>query len=143
MIDLALIGASGHGLWHRRTIHRLPGVRLAAVCDVRPPAPADGAPLDGVAVYADHAAMLAGGRRAVVVVCTPPHSHLSLALDAGRAGADLLLERRPGAHVAAHAALADALATPGRVCQVNFQALGAAAFDRFSGAVSTGAVGTV
>ena len=34
---VALIGASGHGLWHRRLIERTPGLSLCAVSDVRPP----------------------------------------------------------------------------------------------------------
>ncbi|GAA2336811.1 Gfo/Idh/MocA family oxidoreductase [Dactylosporangium salmoneum] len=109
---VALIGAAGHGAWHLRAIEGLgPRVRLVATCDVQPG-------FD----YADHRAMLRERRPDVVVVCTPPHTHLPIALDVLEAGADLLLEKPPVLSLADHRTLAAAAA--GRAVQVGFQALG-------------------
>lgn len=140
---VALIGASGHGVWHRRTIHELPGARLAAVCDLRPPVPEDGAPLDGVEFYADHRELLARVRPAAVVVCTPPHTHLPIALDVVAGGSDVLLEKPPVTSLAEHDTLVAEVAARGRLCQVNFQALGSAALDRLVAALSDGELGAV
>ena len=124
---VALIGASGHGLWHRRLIERTPGLTLCAVSDVRPPEPGPDVPLDGVAVFTDHAEMLAATAPAAVVICTPPHTHLRIARDVLRAGYDVLLEKPPVASLAEHALLADEAEQAKRPVQVNFQALGSAA----------------
>lgn len=120
---VALIGAAGHGEWHRRAIAALGDrVRLAATCDVRPG-------FD----YTDHRAMLREHRPEVVVVCTPPHTHLPIALDALAAGADLLLEKPPVLSLAEHERLA--AAARGRAVQVGFQALGSPTMARLPGLV--------
>jgi predicted dehydrogenase len=131
---VALIGANGHGAWHRRRIQSLSDrVRLVGLADVRPltpPAP------DGVPVFPDHRSLLAAVRPDVVVICTPPHTHLPIALDAIAAGCDLLLEKPPVASLAAHRTLLAALASAGAACQVGFQALGSQAWVRFRSALA-------
>jgi hypothetical protein len=59
----------------------MPGVRLVAVSDVVEPKPLDDAPLDGVEVFSRHEELLAGVAADAVVICTPPHTHLPIALD--------------------------------------------------------------
>ncbi|GAA3451937.1 Gfo/Idh/MocA family protein [Dactylosporangium matsuzakiense] len=109
---VALIGAAGHGAWHLRALDALGDrVRLVATCDVQPGYD-----------YTDHRTMLAERRPEVVIVCTPPHTHLPIALDVLDAGCDLLLEKPPVLNLADHRTLAGA--ARGRVLQVNFQALG-------------------
>lgn len=125
---VALIGANGHGRWHRRRIAGMSGVRLVALADVRP---VDPDPPFDCPVFTDHTALLAETRPDVVVICTPPHTHLPIALDAIAAGCDLLLEKPPVASLAAHRTLTAALAAAGRACQVGFQALGSVAWARF------------
>jgi predicted dehydrogenase len=130
---VALIGANGHGAWHRRQILSLPDrVRLAGLADVRPLSPP--AP-EGVPVFTDHRALLEAVRPDVVVICTPPHTHLPIALDAIAAGCDILLEKPPVASLAAHRTLLAALASAGVACQVGFQALGSQAWSRFRSAL--------
>jgi predicted dehydrogenase len=142
---VALVGASGHGLWHRRVIaglHDTGRLELVGLVDVRPVEPAPDAPVpDEVGVFADHREMLRAARPDVVVICTPPHTHLPIALDAVAAGADLLLEKPPVLSLAEHRELADALAATGRVCQVGFQALGSAALDELLAAIADGRLG--
>ncbi|PGH46439.1 Predicted dehydrogenase [Micromonospora sediminicola] len=134
---VALVGANGHGRWHRRTIAELEAagrLRLVALVDVRPPEVEPDAPVPPrAAVLTDHRAMLATTRPDVVVVCTPPHTHLPIALDALDAGADLLLEKPPVLDLAEHRTLLAASA--GRAVQVNFQALGSAALTELTGAL--------
>ncbi|MFY1634531.1 Gfo/Idh/MocA family protein [Solwaraspora sp. WMMB335] len=144
---VALIGASGHGLWHRRQLaplHQAGVLRLVGLADVRPVEPAPEAPVpDGAAVFTDHRQMLAQVRPEVVIICTPPYTHLPIALDALTAGADLLLEKPPVLSLDEHRRLAAALAGHGRVCQVGFQALGSAALAELTAAATDGRLGTV
>ncbi|WP_326549727.1 Gfo/Idh/MocA family protein [Micromonospora sp. NBC_01813] len=144
---VALIGANGHGLWHRRQIaplHDSGALRLVGLVDVRPVGPAPDAPIPaGVEVLTDHRRLLARTRPDVVVICTPPYTHLPIALDALAAGADLLLEKPPVLSLDEHRRLAAALARHGRVCQVGFQALGSAALAELTAAATDGRLGTV
>ncbi|GAA0529828.1 Gfo/Idh/MocA family oxidoreductase [Paractinoplanes ferrugineus] len=137
MTDVALIGANGHGRWHRRHIGELAAagrVRLGALSDIRPLEPDPPVPA-GVRTFTDHRDLLAETAPDVVVICTPPHTHLPIALDAIAAGCDLLLEKPPVASVAAHRTLTAALSSAGRSCQVGFQALGSVAWQRFRDAL--------
>ncbi|MFY1674821.1 Gfo/Idh/MocA family protein [Plantactinospora sp. WMMB334] len=144
---VALVGASGHGLWHRRTIaplHDAGRLELVALVDVRPVEAAPDAPVPpGAGIFTDHREMLGAVRPDVVVICTPPHTHLPIALDALAAGADLLLEKPPVLSLADHRTLATALAGAGRVAQIGFQALGSAALRELVSAVADGRLGRI
>ena len=134
---VGLIGANGHGRWHRRRIAALAGsgrIRLVGLADVRPLEPDPPVP-QGVPVFTDHRDLLAQAGPDVVVICTPPHTHLPIALDAIAAGADLLLEKPPVASLAAQHTLTASLAAAGRTCQVGFQALGSQAWAGFRDAL--------
>ena len=141
---VALIGANGHGLSHRRHIAELASagvVRLVALADVNPiePGPAE----DGVAVFTDHRDLLAATTPDAVVICTPPHTHLPIALDALAAGADVLLEKPPVPTLADHHALLAAVQAGGRACQVGFQSLGSTASALLTEAIGKQTMGTV
>jgi predicted dehydrogenase len=125
MTAVALIGAAGHGAWHRKAIAALGDrVRLVATCDVQPG-------FD----YTDHRRLLREHRPDVVVIVTPPHTHLPIALDALAAGADLLLEKPPVLCLADHRRLEEAAA--GRAVQVGFQALGSPTLAALPAVVGT------
>jgi predicted dehydrogenase len=144
-VTVALIGANGHGRSHRRRIaelERTGSVRLVALADVQvidpdPPVP------PGAAVFTDHRELLAAATPDVVVICTPPHTHLPIALDALAAGCDVLLEKPPVPTVEAHATLQAAVRSSGRSCQVGFQALGSLAAQTLFDAVSAGRLGPI
>jgi predicted dehydrogenase len=139
---VALVGANGHGRTHRRRIAELEAggvLRLVALADVQP---IDEVP-PGVPVFSDHRELLAATRPDIVVICTPPHTHLAIALDALDAGCDLLLEKPPVPTRAAHAILEAAAAEAGRSCQVGFQALGSLAARHLFDAVGAGVLGPV
>lgn len=144
---VALVGASGHGLWHRRQIaplHEAGRVRLAGLVDVRPIESEPDAPVpDGTELFTDHREMLRAVRPDVVVICTPPQTHLPIASDALRAGADVLLEKPPVLSLDEHRALSEVVDETGRALQVGFQALGSAALAELMAAVADGRLGVV
>lgn len=137
MTRVALVGANGYGLSHRRNLATLDEAELVALCDTasveNPEAP----------VYTDHREMLRDAKPEVVIVATPPFTHLPIALDAVEAGCDVYLEKPPVLSLAEHATLSAALQAAGRVCQVGFQALGSHAFARLRQALDDGAIGDV
>ncbi|HCT79783.1 MAG TPA: gfo/Idh/MocA family oxidoreductase [Micromonosporaceae bacterium] len=116
---VALIGANGHGLHHRRQLASLRDAQLVALCDT---APVIDPPAD-VPVFHDPAQMLSAGKPDVVIVSTPPPTHLPLAVAALRAGADVFLEKPPVLNLAEHDALTETIDETGRAVQVGFQAL--------------------
>lgn len=140
---VALIGANGHGKAHRRRIAELEqagSVLLVALADVQPIEPDPPVPR-GAAVFTDHRELLAAARPDVVVICTPPHTHLPIALDALAAGCDVLLEKPPVPNLDAHAILQAAVLSSGLACQVGFQALGSLAAQTLFDAVRAGRLG--
>ncbi len=145
MTRVALIGANGHGRWHRRRLAPRQESGALEFVGIAEPNPVDPDPPvpPGTPVFADHRELLAATRPDVVVICTPPHTHLPIALDALAAGCDLLLEKPPVLSLADHARLAAALADAGRSCQVGFQALGSAALAALLAAIAGGGLGTV
>jgi predicted dehydrogenase len=139
---VALVGANGHGRWHRRHIAALQEagtVELVALVDLHPIEPGP----DAAPHFTDHREMLSEVAPDAVVICTPPHTHRPIATDALRAGADVLLEKPPVLSLDEHRALSEVLQETGRACQVGFQALGSAALDELRRSVARGAVGAV
>lgn len=118
---VALIGANGHGWHHRRQVAAMgASVELVGLCDVLPVTEVP----DGVQVFTDAAEMVKATDPDVVIVCTPPRTHLPFALSALESGADVLLEKPPVLDLAEHDTLAEAIERTGRVVQVGFQGLG-------------------
>ena len=90
----ALIGAGQIARQHLTCLGQLPGVELAAVCDLSPAVAECAAERYGVrSWFTDYAAMLREVRPDVVHVTTPPTSHYRLALDALQQGAHVLVEK--------------------------------------------------
>jgi predicted dehydrogenase len=90
----ALIGAGQIARQHLGCLKTLPGVELAAICDLSSATAEAAAERYGIrASFTDHRAMLAEVRPDVVHVTTPPTSHVALALDALDAGAHVIVEK--------------------------------------------------
>ena len=90
----ALIGAGQIAKQHLSCLKTLPGVELAAVCDLSPAAAEAAAERYGVrSWFTDHRAMLEKARPDVVHVATPPTSHFGPAMDALDAGAHVIVEK--------------------------------------------------
>lgn len=144
-VRVALIGANGHGRWHRRSIAELQAAGALRLVAVAEPAPLDPDPplLPDTAVFTDHRELLARVRPDVVVIASPPHTHLPITLDALAAGSDVLLEKPPVRTLDEHIELTDAVGRTGRICQVGFQALGSAASAKLFRAIADRKLGTV
>lgn len=143
---VALIGGLGHGLKHRVAIHRLQiagRARLVAVANRRPLTDTPDAPLDQVETYRDYRRMLAGTNADIVIVSTPPQTHLAIASHVVRAGVDLLVEKPPVLGADQLAELTGLVNSAGVRCQVNFQSLASPALAVLADTVRRGTLGTV
>lgn len=90
----ALIGAGQIAKQHLGCLKTLPGVELAAVCDLSPATAEAAAERYGIqSWFTDHRAMLEKARPDVVHVTTQPTSHFRLAMDALDAGAHVIVEK--------------------------------------------------
>jgi predicted dehydrogenase len=90
----AVIGTGRIAAQHLACLRSLPGVEIAALCDVSPAAAEATAERFGVARwFTDHRALLAETRPDVVHVTTPPASHFAIARDALEAGHHVLVEK--------------------------------------------------
>jgi predicted dehydrogenase len=93
-VKAALIGAGQIARQHLACLKTLPGVELAAICDLSPATAEAAAERFGIqAWFTDHRAMLEKGRPDVVHITTPPTSHFALALDSLDAGAHVIVEK--------------------------------------------------
>jgi len=93
-VKAALIGAGQIARQHLACLGTLPGVEIAAVCDLSPGLAEATAERSGAtAWFTDHRAMLEKARPDVVHVTTPPTSHFRLAMDALEAGAHVIVEK--------------------------------------------------
>jgi predicted dehydrogenase len=93
-VKVALIGAGQIARQHLSCLKGLPGVKLAAICDLSPATAEAAAERYGVrAWFTDHRAMLEKVQPDVVHVTTPPTSHFGLAMDSLNAGAHVIVEK--------------------------------------------------
>ncbi len=90
----ALIGAGAIAKQHLSCLKTLPGVELAAICDLSPAAAEAAAERYGVrSWFTDHREMLEKARPDVVHVATPPTAHFRPAMDSLDAGAHVIVEK--------------------------------------------------
>ncbi len=90
----ALIGAGQIARQHLSCLQGLPGVEVAAVCDLSPSVAECAAERYRIpSWYTDHRAMLREVRPDVIHVTTPPTSHFRLAMDSLEAGAHVIVEK--------------------------------------------------
>ncbi|HLF77681.1 MAG TPA: Gfo/Idh/MocA family oxidoreductase [Dehalococcoidia bacterium] len=92
--DLAIgVVGLGHGANHARILSQLPGVRLAAVCDLDESRLASAAKGRSLRTYTHYEAMLAEEALDAVVVAVPARLHEAVAIAAIEAGCALLVEK--------------------------------------------------
>ncbi|WP_165945610.1 Gfo/Idh/MocA family oxidoreductase [Micromonospora sp. KC606] len=143
---VVLVGAHGYGRGHLDRLARLHAAGRLRLVGVADPQPLDAAQraLCGAAVHhRDAAALIATVAPDLVVIATPVHTHVDLALLALRAGAHVLLEKPPAPTLDGFAQLLAAQRDTGRVCQVGFQAFGSAAFGELARQIRAGVLGQV
>ncbi len=90
----AIIGLGQIARQHLTCLRSLPGVEIAAVCDLSPALSEATAERFGASAwFTDHHVMLDTVRPDVVHVTTPPPSHFRLSMDALDAGANVIVEK--------------------------------------------------
>lgn len=125
-LRVAVIGLGGKGGGHVRNLLALPGVRLAALCDVDPARLA--AQVAAAQAAGQTPAALADPRRVLeradvdaVVIATPNHWHAPLAVWACRAGKDVYVEKPVSHSLWEGAQLAAVARATGRIVQAGTQ----------------------
>jgi predicted dehydrogenase len=93
-VKAAIIGAGQIARQHINCLKIVPGVELAAICDLSPATAEATAERNGIHDwFTDHRVMLEKVRPEVVHVTTPPTSHFALAKDSLDAGAHVIVEK--------------------------------------------------
>ncbi|MFC8734289.1 Gfo/Idh/MocA family protein [Luteimicrobium sp. NPDC057192] len=142
--SVALVGFRGYGASYLPRLAELEATgtaRLSAVVGPGAPENADPDAVRAVPWFASLDDLLAREVPDVVVVCTPIPTHLPLAVEALRAGADVLVEKPTAASLAEHAELVAVARETGRLCQVGFQTFGSSALAAAREAVADGEIG--
>jgi len=141
-----LVGAHGYGRGYLDRIARLHAagrLRLTGVADPRPLDAEQRALAGDAAVGPDAAGLIAATGPDLVVLATPVHTHVDLAVAALRAGAHVLLEKPPAPTLGGLDRLLTAQRDSGRACQVGFQAFGSGAVTELARQIRDGGLGTL
>src|SRR5262245_22472603 len=152
------VGAIGTGRISRG--HDLPGIwkfdtaRIMAVCDLDRRRMEDakvlvndtyakktGKAYDGVTGYIDYKELLANKDVDAVVISTPDHWHVRIAIDAVEAGKDVYLQKPASLTIAEGRMLSDAVHRSGRIFQIGSQQRSAAQFRYAAELVRNGRIG--
>ncbi len=121
-IRVALIGCGNRGTYLMTEFQRFPDVEIVAVCDVFGEKANNASQLaGGVPRFGDHRKVVERGDLDAVVIATPDHWHVPIAIDAMNAAKDVYVEkpltfRREEGPAIIHAAEANR-----RICQVGMQ----------------------
>lgn len=97
-IKLGIIGYGGMGKWHAANAPRA-GVRIAAVCDIRPDR-VEEARTQGFTVYGGAGELLRDGNVNTVILTVPNHLDCEMALLAAKAGKHVITEKPAALSVA-------------------------------------------
>ncbi|WP_168801377.1 Gfo/Idh/MocA family protein [Glycomyces buryatensis] len=143
---IALVGANGYGLHHRHNLEpkrREGKVEFVGMCDTADIIENADIPIGDVPVFDDVQRMLDATDPHIVIIATPPPTHLPIATLAMRHGADVYLEKPPVANLDEYAQLYAIMVETGQNVQVGFQALGSHAFGALRDAVEAGQLGEI
>lgn len=125
-VRVAVVGLNGRGREHLRQLRALPGVRIAAICDVDTAVlarTADALAKDGLAPekFTDVRRMLASPDVDAITIATPNHWHSLMGIWACQAGKDVFVEKPVSHNVWEGRQLAAAAAKYGRIVQAGMQ----------------------
>jgi predicted dehydrogenase len=144
-VRIAVVGVGNVGSVHARELllEKVPGARLAAVCDLDPEALAR---FPGVPGFSDSAALLASGLADAVLIATPHYSHTPFAVAALGKGLHVLTEKPLAVHKAdalKMIAAYDARPNPGQVFAEMFSLRIDPRFVKLRELLRTGELGAV
>jgi predicted dehydrogenase len=142
-IRIATIGFGGMGMGDTNYAKSIPGVELAAVCDIYDGRLERARELHGPGILTtrDYREILARRDIDSVIVATPDHWHAPLSIAAMEAGKDVYCEKPMVQSVADGAAVVAAQERTGRIFQVGSQYVTSAVYQKAHDLVQAGAIG--
>ena len=142
-IQIALIGAGGQGQSDTRAALERPGVELVAAADVY-----DGRLIhvkerfgEDVFTTRDYREVLARSDVDAIIIGTPDHWHMQIAIDAMSAGKDVYVEKPMVQHVEQGTRLVEAQRTAGQILQVGSQRVSSVIYEKARQLFKSGAIG--
>jgi predicted dehydrogenase len=142
-VGLATIGIGGQGTGDTEAALKVPGVELVAVADVY-----DGRLTrarenfcDTLVTTRDYRELLARKDIDAVIVATPDHWHMRVAIDALEAGKDVYVEKPMVHSIEEGQKLIDAQKRTGRICQVGSQRVSSIVYKKAQELIAAGAIG--
>lgn len=144
-ISVGFIGVGSRGLELVRYMSRIPGVRIAALCDIYEPRFAPALALAGAKtpIHRDYRKLLEQSALDAVVVATPPHLHAEQFTAALESGRHLYGEKSMAKTVDECNRIVKAVERSGKQCQVGHQFRYATWFHDVIRRVREGEIGTV
>ncbi len=144
-IRIATIGFGGMGMGDTRFAVNVPGVELAAVCDVYDGRMNRAREVYGNQVFTtrDYREVLARGDIDAVVVATPDHWHARICIDALNAGKHVYCEKPMVKSIAEGGAVIDAQARSRKVFQVGSQYVSSLVYQKARDLIKAGALGEI
>ncbi|MFA6241502.1 MAG: Gfo/Idh/MocA family oxidoreductase, partial [Candidatus Hydrogenedentales bacterium] len=144
-IRLGHIGVGGQGGMHVGLLSQMPDVKIVAVCDVDESHANHAAETSGQSPdkYSDFRKVLERKDIDAVIVATPDHWHVPVALLACEAGKDLYVEKPVCHNIREGRLLADAAKKYGRVVQVGMQQRSGTHWQSAIERIHAGELGTI
>jgi predicted dehydrogenase len=145
LVRVAIVGTGGMGACHAQEFSRIPGVRVAAVCDVDAGRAREFAAshAPGAAVFTDAAQLLRDAAIDAVSIVTPDHLHAPLSLLALAAGRHVLCEKPLATNYADAKRMVAAAKKAGVINMVNFSYRNASALQKAAQLVRAGRLGEI
>jgi predicted dehydrogenase len=142
-IRIATIGFGGMGMGDTKYAVSVPGVELAAVCDIYDGRLTRAREVHGDRVFTtrDYREVLARKDIDAVIVATPDHWHATLSIAAMEAGKDVYCEKPMVQSVGDGKAVIAAQQRTGRIFQVGSQYVTSAVYQKARDLVQAGAIG--
>ncbi len=139
-VRVGLCGLGEIGQFHLQSVLDSEDAELAAVCELDREL-AGNSVGDGVAIYTEITAMLAGEELDVVDICLPHHLHQPIAIESLEAGCDVILEKPMAADLEGCDAIADAARASGRRVGLSYNQVFFAPHRRLADLLAEGLLG--
>jgi predicted dehydrogenase len=145
VINIGLIGTGGRCRHLMQALARIPGARMAALCDVYEPHLEQARQLaaPGAFVTRDYRELLARNDIQAVLIASPDHWHVPMTVDAMAAGKDVYVEKPLTHDLAEGRTILDAAARHRRIVQVGTQQRSMTHIRRAYELVREGRLGTI
>jgi predicted dehydrogenase len=142
-IRIATIGFGGMGMGDTATSLKIPGVELAAVCDIYDGRRTRAREVHGDQIFTtrDYREVLARKDVDAVIIATPDHWHAAISIAAMEAGKDVYCEKPMVQSVDEGKAVVAAQERTGRIFQVGSQHVTSAVYQKTRDFVQAGAIG--